>query len=174
MEAHGAYDPERRDPPSLPVTFHEPRLLIDYITAPCKHECGIFKQIRHAKQAHNLLSTLNQTKQSLLRATAGQCGLDSAHCHSSTIKNVVSLDRPGGLDGGSREAALFCAATLHRYGLPMDYARLMIEALPESCACCNAPLWDPAIPGTRLDKLFAWQRHLGRCGGGGWKEATES
>ncbi len=95
----------------------------------------------------------------------GQCGLDSAHCYSSTVKEVVKLDRPGGMDGGSREAALFCVATLHRYGLPADYARLKSETLPESCACCKAPLWNLAIPGTRMDKLFACQCHLGRCGG---------
>jgi hypothetical protein len=103
----------------------------------------------------------------LLRAIAGQRGLDSAPCHSSIVKDVVNMDRPGGMDGGSREAAQLCAATLHRFGMSVDYARLKTETLPESCACCNAPLWDPAIPGTRMDKLFAWQCHLGRCGGDG-------
>jgi hypothetical protein len=80
---------------------------------------------------------------------------------------VACLDRPGGEDGGSREATLLCAATLHRFGLPVDYARLKHEILPESCACCNAPLWNPNIPGSTMDKLFAWQFHLGRCGGDG-------
>jgi len=140
VEMPGAYDPERPDPALEPITLPEPRLLSDYTTAPCKHDCGIYKQIRHAKQAHILLTTLDPTKQALLRATAGQCGLDAAHCHTSTVKNVVSLYRPGGMDGGSREAALFCAATLHRFGLPVDYARLKTHTLPESCACCNAPL----------------------------------
>jgi len=159
----GAYDPERPKFALEPITLPEPRLLTDYTTAPCKHECGIYKQIRHAKQANRLLTTLNPTKQALLRATASQCGLDSAHCHSSIVKDVTNLDRPGGIDGGSREAALFCAATLHRFGLPVDYARLKTETLPESSACCNAPLWDRAIPGTRMDKVVAWQCHLGRC-----------
>jgi hypothetical protein len=167
VEVPGAYDPERPDPAPEPINLPEPRHLSDYTTAPCKHECGIYKQIRHAKQARGLLTTLNSTKQALLRATAGQCGMDSAHCHSSIVKDVTSLDRPGGIDGGSREAALFCVTTLHRFGVPVDYARLKTETLPESCACCNAPLWDPAIPGTRMDKLFAWQCHLGRCGGDG-------
>ena len=134
MEVPGAYYPERPDPAPEPVTLPEPRLLSDYTIAPCKHECGIFKQIRHAKHAHKLLSTLNLTKQSLLRATAGQCGLDSAHCHSSTVKEVASLDRPGGMDGRSREAAFFFAATMHRFGLHVDYARLKIETLPKSCS----------------------------------------
>ena len=140
VEVPGAYDPERPDPAPEPITLPEPRLLSDYIIAPCKHECGIYTQIRHAKQAHRLLTNLNPAKQALLRAIAGQCGLDSAHCHSSTVKDVVSMDRPGGMDGGSHEAALFCDATLHRFGLPVDYARLKTETLPESCDCCNAPL----------------------------------
>jgi hypothetical protein len=112
VEVPGAYDPERPDPAPEPITLPEPRFLSDYTTAPCKHKCCIYKQIRHAKHAHRLLTTLNPTKQALLRASAGQCGLNSAHCHSSTVKDVVSLDRPGGVDGGSREAALLCAAIL--------------------------------------------------------------
>ncbi len=55
VEAFGAYDPARPDPVSEPVTLLESMLLGDYITAPCKHVCGIFKQIRPAKQAHRLL-----------------------------------------------------------------------------------------------------------------------
>jgi hypothetical protein len=50
------------------------------------------------------------------------------------VQEVVRLDRPGGTEGGSREAALFCAATLHRFGLPVDYTRLKTETLPESCS----------------------------------------
>ncbi len=84
-----------------------------------------------------------------------------------TVQEVACLDRPGRVDGGIREASLFCAATLHRFGLPVDYARLKHETLPESCACCNAPLWNLNIPGSKMDKLFAWQCHLGRCGGDG-------
>jgi len=133
VEALGAYDRKRPDPASEPVTLPEPRLLSDYITPPCMHECGILKPIRHSKQAHKLLSTLSPTKHFLLRATAGQCGLDSAHCHSSTVKEVVSQDRPGGLDKGSREIALFCAVILHHYGLLVDFARQKSETLPESC-----------------------------------------
>ena len=111
VETPGAYDPGRPDAIPEPVTLPEPRSLGDYVTAPCKHECGILKQIRHAKQVQRLLSTLNPTRQSLFRATAGQCGLDSAHCHLFTVREVASLDRRVGSDGGSREASLFCATT---------------------------------------------------------------
>ena len=79
LETPGSYDPEKSDSTPEPVTLPEPRTLTDFVTAPCKHECSILKQIRHAKQAHRLLSTLNPTKQALLRANAGQCGLDDAH-----------------------------------------------------------------------------------------------
>ena len=65
------------------------------------------------------------------------------------------------------EAPLYCAATLHRFGLPVDYARLKAVTLPEMCACCKAPLWDPSVQGSRMDRIFAWQCHLGRCGGDG-------
>jgi len=107
VEVPGAYDPEKPDFALEFVTLPKPRLLSYYTTAPCMHECDIIKQIRHANQTHILLSTLNPIKQSLLRATAGHCGLDSAHCHSSTIKEVVKLDRPGGMKGRSREAPIF-------------------------------------------------------------------
>ena len=60
---HGVDDPEKPDSVLEPVTLPEPRLLIsDCTTAPYKHECGIIKQLRHAKQAQRLLSTLNPIK----------------------------------------------------------------------------------------------------------------
>ena len=89
MEVPTAYEPDKPDFAPELMTLPEPRLLSDYTTAPCKHECGIIKQIRHAKQAHRLLSALNLVKQTLLRATVGQCGMDSANCRSSTVKDVV-------------------------------------------------------------------------------------
>ncbi len=70
VEVPGAYDPEISDSAIENVTLPESRHLNDYPTAPCKHECGIIKQIRHAKQAHRLVSTLNPIKQSRIRATA--------------------------------------------------------------------------------------------------------
>jgi hypothetical protein len=55
VETPGSYDPERPEPIPEPVTLPEPRTLGDLVSAPCKHECSILKQIRHAKQAHRLL-----------------------------------------------------------------------------------------------------------------------
>jgi hypothetical protein len=53
-----------------------------------------------------------------------------------TVREVAGLDHPGKENIGedSREASLFCAVTLHRFGLPVDYARLNADTLPEMCA----------------------------------------
>jgi hypothetical protein len=49
VETPGAYDPGKPDAVPEPVALPEPMSLGDYVTAPRKHECGIFKQIHHAK-----------------------------------------------------------------------------------------------------------------------------
>jgi hypothetical protein len=169
VEVPGRFDQDKPDPAPEPITLPEPRLVSDFVTATCRHECSILKQVRHAKKAHRVLSALNPVKQALLRATAGQCGMDTARCSMVTVREVASMDRPGkgNEEADAREASLFCAATLHRFGLPVDYARLKDETLPETCACCKAPLWDAAIQGSRMDRIFAWQCHMGRCGGDG-------
>ncbi len=51
VEVPGGFDPDRRDLGPEPITLPEPRLLGDFITAPCKHECSIIKHVRHAKKA---------------------------------------------------------------------------------------------------------------------------
>jgi len=83
--------------------------------------------------------------------------MDSASCTMDTVREVASLDHPekGNAGEDSREASLLCAATLHRFGLPMDFARLKTDTLPETCACCKAPLWDSVIHGSRMDRIFA-------------------
>ena len=79
----------------------------DFVTAPCKHECSIIKQVRDAKKAHRVLSALNPMKQALLRATAGQCGTDSASCTTDTVREVAGLDHPGkGNAGGGIQGSL--------------------------------------------------------------------
>jgi hypothetical protein len=139
-----------------------------YIVALCKQECGTIKQARHAKQECRVLRARNPVKMALMRATTSQCGLDSTMCHADAIAEVTKLDRPGfEKHGDSSDATLFCAATLHRFGLPFEYAELNPKTLPEMCASCKAPLGDPSIGGSRLYKIFAWQCHLGRCGGDG-------
>ena len=117
IEVPGAYNLEIPDRVREPMILPEPRLLSDYTNAPCKHECSIIKQLRHAKHAHRLMAALNPVEQTLLRAKTGQCGLDLAQCHSATVKEVVKLDRTGGTEGGSQEAAL-----LRRYIAPFRIA----------------------------------------------------
>jgi hypothetical protein len=67
----------------------------------------------------------------------------------------------------SSYTSIFCPATLHRYGLPYDFAKMDFYTLPEVCACCNAPLWDPNLQSSRAGRIFVWQSHLGMCGGDG-------
>ena len=103
-----------------------------------------------------------------MRATAGQCGRDSAHCSLATVEAVARMDCPASLAHSElSEGVLFGAATLHRFGLPFDYANLESSILPESCPCCSAPLWDPGQHPSRVDRIFVWQAHMGRCGGDG-------
>jgi len=82
VEVPGAYNnPEKSGSIPEPMTLHEPRLMSEYITAPCKHKCIVIKQVRHANQAHKYILALNPINQSPLRASARQCGLDSSHSH---------------------------------------------------------------------------------------------
>ncbi len=63
-----------------------------------------------------------------------QYGMGVIEAPTRTVKEVACLDRPGQGNHGedSREATLFCAATLHRFGLPVDFARLNSDTLPET------------------------------------------
>ncbi len=108
-----------------------PRGLADLIIAPCKHKCAIFKQRRHILQAHTVLSALDPVRIVLRRASASQCGMNSAGCSASTVEAMVSLERPGFGNGNEAgEGALLCVATLHGYGLPFHDARLETSVLP--------------------------------------------
>jgi hypothetical protein len=111
------------------------------------------RQARHVKQASNLLKSTDPIRQTLLRA--GQCGRDSAHCSLQVVRAVATMDCPTVLaHKETSETSLFFAATLHRYGLPLDYAKLEDYTLPEICSCCNVPLWDPGMQSTRADRIF--------------------
>ncbi len=112
----------------------------------CKHKCIIINQMRNIKQAHMVLSRTNLINKALLRAAAGRCGLDSANCCATIVKAIAKMERPGSLTfDEANEASLFCATTLHRFGLPVDFAKLEYSILIESCACCRAPLWGSSI-----------------------------
>ena len=62
------------------IVLPETRLLNDFITAPCKQEVSLMKQTRHVRHALSLFNKMDPVRQTLMRATAGQCGRDSTHC----------------------------------------------------------------------------------------------
>ncbi len=73
------------------------------------------------------------------------------------------MDCPGSMAHAEMsEGVLYSTFMLHRFGLPYNYAKLGDFVLPESCPCCSAPLWDPGLHPSRLDRIFTWQCHAGR------------
>jgi len=148
------------------IVLPETRLLNNFITAPCKQEVSLMKQTRHVRHASSLFNKMDPVRHTRMRAIAGQCGRDSRHCSLPTIKAVATMDCPSSLSlEGTFDTFLFCAATLHRYGLPRDFARMENHTLPETCHCCQALLWDPDLALPRCGRIFVWQCHMGRCGG---------
>jgi hypothetical protein len=53
--------------------------IADYPLAPCMHECSLIKQARHVRQALEVFEAPDPLQQTLMRASTGQCGMDSAH-----------------------------------------------------------------------------------------------
>ncbi len=66
---------------------------------------------------------------------------------------------------GMCEGALYNAPTLDLYGLPYDNASFHTENLPACCPTCIATLIDPLMLEPKHLRMFAWQSHLGKCGG---------
>ena len=94
--------------------------------------------------------------------------MDSAHCSTSTVREVALMDCPGSMAHAEiGEGVLVCASMLHRFGLPYNYAKPEDFTLSESCPWCSAPLWDPSRHPSRSERIFTWQCHAGRCGGDG-------
>ncbi len=88
-----------------------------------------------------VFDSVDPVKRALMRASAGQCGRDTAHCSTSTFMDVARLDCPGSMDHAElSKGVLFTSSMLHRFGLPYDFANLEDFILPESCPCCSAPL----------------------------------
>ena len=156
------------DSPPDPISLPDPKPLSDYPLAPCKHEGSLIKQARHVRQALEIFEAIDPLQQTLMRASAGQSGLDSAYCSTSTVREVALMDCPGSMAHADiSEGTLFSASMLHCFGLPYDFAKLDDFTLPESCPCCSAQLWDPSRHTTRPERIFTWQCHTGRCGGDG-------
>ncbi len=102
-------------------------------------------QVGAARQASSRgLRFHGPLKQTLMRASAGRCGLDSAHWSSTTVRDVARMDCLGFMaHAESSEGVLLCASMLHRFCLSYDYAKLEDFVLLESCPYCSAPLRDP-------------------------------
>ena len=138
-----------------PISLPEPRPLSDYSLAPCKHEGNLIKQARHVRQALEVFQSMDPMKRALMRASAGQCGMDTAHCSTTTAKDVARMDCPGSMAHAEMsEGDLFTSSMLHRFRLPYDFAKLEDFILPESCPCCSAPLRDPGQHPSRQDRIF--------------------
>ncbi len=102
------------------------------------------RQTRQVQHASNMFESMDPVRQNLLCATAGQCGRATAHCSMYTVRAEATMEYSATLaHTGTSEAMLYSASTLHRYGLPHEYARLETLTLPEVCPCCTAPLLDP-------------------------------
>jgi hypothetical protein len=82
------------------------------------------------------------------------------------VESVATTGRPNAMkhDEASK-GTLFCAASLHRFSLPYDFAKLERAVLPEVCYCYSTPLWDPKLSSSRAEKILIWQLHMGRCSG---------
>ncbi len=59
------------DNPPDPISLPDPRPLSDHPLAPCKHECSLFKQVRHAGHALVVFESMDRVKQAMMRASAG-------------------------------------------------------------------------------------------------------
>jgi len=126
------------------------------------------KQTRQARHASNLFKYMDPAKRTLMRANASQCGRASFHCSLKTVRAIATMVCPSAMaHDETSEASLFCAATLNRFGLPHDYAKLEGMVLPETCACYSAPLWDPSLTANKAVRIYVWQSHLGRYKGDG-------
>jgi hypothetical protein len=119
-------------------------------------------------QPLEVFESMDPVKQALMRASAGQCGMDTAHGSTTTVRDVARMDCPGSMAHAEMsEGVLFTSSMLHRFGLPYDYAKLEDFILPETCPCCSAPLRDLGQHPSRPDRIFTWQCQAGKCGGDG-------
>ena len=122
------------DNPLDSISLPELRPLSDYPLAPCKHECSLIKQARHVRQALEVFEATNPVKQAMMWASTCHCGIDSAHCSASTVRDVARMDCHGSMAHAEMsEVVLYTSTMHHRFGLPYDYAKLEDFILPESC-----------------------------------------
>jgi hypothetical protein len=103
--------------------------------APIKKVCGVLK-------AHN------QVKQALVRATAGQCGMDSSQCHADIVTEAAKLDRPGfGNHGESSEATLFLCGDPPPFRIALRLCQTGAQNFPGVVCLMQGPTVGPGYMG---------------------------
>ena len=81
-----------------------------------------------------VFEAMDPVKKALMRASAGHCGTGTAHCSTTTVRDVARMDCPGSIAHAEMsEVFLYTSSMLHRFGLPYDYTKLEDFVLPESC-----------------------------------------
>ena len=109
-----------------------------------EHECNLIKNARHVRRTLEVFEAMDPVKKALMRASACQCGSDTAHCSTTTVRNVARMDCPGSMAHAEMsEGVLYTSSMLKCFGLPYDYAKLEDFMLSESCPCCSTLLRDP-------------------------------
>jgi hypothetical protein len=99
----------------------------------------------------------------MMRASHGQC-----NCSHATVEAVVATGRPSFTKHDyASDTTLSNAATLNRFGLPRDFARLETLVLLETCYNCSTLLWDPGVTDIREERIFILHFYMERYGGGG-------
>ena len=107
-------------------------------------------------------------QRALMLSRAGQCGIDTTKATLAEVHAVATMDRPekySHLD--LSESLLYSASTLHLHGLLFDYDALRCVEPPDSCPVFSTALTDPLQHKSLHKRLYSWQSHMGRCGGGG-------
>jgi len=51
----------------------------------------------HVRRALEIFEAMDPLQQTLMKASAGQCGKDSAHCSTTTVREVALMDCPGSM-----------------------------------------------------------------------------
>ena len=162
VEIPGRYSSLEQPSRPNPIVMPDLRSPVDYVNAPCKHECAILKQSRHVRQAHEVWTDGSTIQRALMLSRAGQRGMDTAKVGLNEVQAVATMDNPVNyehVDLG--EAFLYNAATLNLHGLPYDYASLQSCDPLLRCSTCNAALTVPLRQEPMHARMFTRQSHLG-------------
>ena len=129
-------------------------------TAPCKHDCAIFKESQHLRQAHTVWKEGTTVQRALMLSIARQCGLDIAkagprHASRRSYVVVATMDRPiGYAHTNLSESTLYSASALNLHGMPYEYGALLPMNPPSCSLTYGAALTDLERPEPLHKRLF--------------------